>query len=151
VAGEPGTPFFVHAPLLRASAPFFSAALDSHFKEGKEQRILLPEDEPETVQSFVQWLYYQSYTLAEDSTQRFLQLAKLYIFADKILLSRLKDDVITVLFHLRAKVVITPPSVVIAYALTICLLIPPSEKYSLTGTHGMLTWPGSKSLPVGTL
>ena len=89
--------------------------MNSQFKEGADQRVVLLEDEPDTVGCFVQLLYYKCYTLSESDAERFLHLAKLYVFADKSLVHRLKDDIVSTLFCLRSEDVTPPQLPVIKY------------------------------------
>ncbi|KIW22067.1 uncharacterized protein PV07_12530 [Cladophialophora immunda] len=116
LVGGDKSSFLVHRPLLEISAPFFTSALESQFKEGNEQLITFPEDDPATVLCFVQWVYYKSYNLPDSGDERFILLAKLYIFADKVLSDPLKNDVIRMLFYLRSQGVDPPQLPVVRFA-----------------------------------
>ena len=72
-------------PLCEISS-FFRAAFMSQFKEATDQSIDLPEDDIETVEDFIQWLYSGKYSLgssAEIKGTGYEQPLRLLIFADK--------------------------------------------------------------------
>jgi hypothetical protein len=115
IVGERKTSILIHKSLLCDAAPFFNAALTTGFLEAAEQQILLPEDDADTVNRFVQWIYFKSYGLSKDHDELFMQLARLYLFANKVLAYPLKNDVIRALFYLQPQGV-NPPMPVIAFA-----------------------------------
>jgi hypothetical protein len=115
VVGEQKTSILVHKNLLCDATPFFDAALTTSFREATEQQILLPEDDADTVNRFVQWIYFKSYGLSKDHDELFMQLARLYLFANKVLAYLLKNDIIRTLLYLQPQGV-TPPMPVIAFA-----------------------------------
>lgn len=57
--GKPGfTKYFtVHEELVRASSPFFEAALGRDWQEAAERIVNLPDDRPAIFQLYIQWLY----------------------------------------------------------------------------------------------
>jgi hypothetical protein len=85
IVTEQRTSFLVHKNLLCDAAPFFDAALTTGFVEATKQQILLPEDDADTVHRFVQRVYFKSYGLPKDHAEQFMQLARLYVFANKVL------------------------------------------------------------------
>jgi hypothetical protein len=118
VVGESETSFHVHKDFLCEASPFFRAALTTDFREATEERITLLEDDVDTVDRFVQWLYTKSYQLpsSEGSKQHYLQLARLYVLADKLQVRALKDEIIRVSFRVCGSADVTPPSMsVVAY------------------------------------
>ena len=68
-------------------------------------RMSLPEEEEQTFDLFVQWLYRQSYEISPQqhnhNGQVFMEPVKLYVLADKYDVTDLKSHVITKLFALR--------------------------------------------------
>ncbi|GIZ37303.1 hypothetical protein CKM354_000075300 [Cercospora kikuchii] len=54
---EESVSFHVHEDLLREHSHFFDAALKNQWKEAQERKIALPEDKPDIVDMYVQWLY----------------------------------------------------------------------------------------------
>ncbi|TEY87453.1 hypothetical protein BOTCAL_0002g00620 [Botryotinia calthae] len=49
--------FFVHKTLIRSSCDFFERAFNGRFGEGIENKMLLPEDDPEVFEIFINWMY----------------------------------------------------------------------------------------------
>jgi hypothetical protein len=119
IVTEQRTSILVHKHLLCDAAPFFHAALTTGFPEATKQQILLPEDDADTVHRFVQWVYFGSYGLPKDHAEQFMQLARSYVFANKVLACLLKNDIIRALFHLQYQDAI-PQMPVIALPLNIC-------------------------------
>lgn len=115
IVTEQRTSILVHKHLLCDAAPFFHTALTTGFVEATKQQILLPEDDADTVHRFVQWIYFKSYGLPKDHAEQFMQLARLYVFANKVLACLLKNDIIRALFHLQSRDAI-PQMPVIAFA-----------------------------------
>ncbi|PPJ59893.1 hypothetical protein CBER1_08329 [Cercospora berteroae] len=82
--------FRVHEDLLREHSDFFEAALNNQWKEAQERKITLPEDEPDVVDTYVQWLYGSTIEAAAPSAMQIEGRitnriwAKLYVFGDKI-------------------------------------------------------------------
>ena len=81
--------FSVHKDLLCETSKFFRAALLGKFKEGLEQTVPLPEDDPKVFDQFVNWLYTGKTTLTLNDTN-----LDLFILADKIDAARLKNDIV---------------------------------------------------------
>lgn len=55
--GASQTTWRLHENLLSSSSDFFRSAFHSGFKEAREDRLLLPEDDPAAFELFVRWLY----------------------------------------------------------------------------------------------
>lgn len=49
--------FSVHHALLSKTSEFFKAALKKEWTEGQKRVIDLPEDDSDTVYTYIQWLY----------------------------------------------------------------------------------------------
>ena len=113
--------FHVHQEILFDYSPVFKAAFSGECRESSEHRMALPEDDPETVEHFMQWLYYNSLGLtkgvcSETWNERYWQLARLNTFADKFDVGLLKNSIIDELFALAPKSDAIPPQPsVIAY------------------------------------
>lgn len=94
MAGEDGTTFNVHENLIRGRSQFFAAALSKSWLERKEGRIDLPEDDPEIVQLYLQFLYSSRLAIqwTEDTAgiqphenlPEYYTLAHLYVFGEKV-------------------------------------------------------------------
>ena len=69
---------------------FFDAALNNNWKEAQERKIKLPEDEPDVVDVYVQWLYGSTIEAAvpedwrEEGRVESKCWARVYIFSEKI-------------------------------------------------------------------
>ncbi len=113
--------FHVHQELLFKSSLVFKAAFSGACQESIEHRMDLPEEDPETVERLVQWLYFKSLGLtkavcSETSAERYWQLARLNTLADKFDVGLLKNSIIDELFVLYSTPDASPPQPpVIAY------------------------------------
>jgi heterogeneous nuclear rnp K-like protein 2 len=91
-------PFYVHLESLCAISPFFAAAFNKtyNFAESGSATLNLPEARPEDFKYFVQWLY--THTLNHEELvgghPAFFRLLRLYILADTIGVTRLKNDIV---------------------------------------------------------
>lgn len=61
--GEDRVQFYIHKDTL-CQLPFFEAALSGGFKEGSDQVVSLPEDNPSHVSAMIEFLYTGNYTYA---------------------------------------------------------------------------------------
>jgi hypothetical protein len=104
--------FHVHRNRLDAASVWFTKILGSGFEETATQRITLPEDDPSIVHLFVQWLYDPDPTFSVDLDEHFMQLARLFEFAQRLFIRQLKNYIIWQLFNLRSKDHIPPIPVV---------------------------------------
>ena len=59
LVGENSTPFSIHRDQLCEASSFFKAAFQGDFLEGSEMRMSFPEEEENTFELFVKWLYNQ--------------------------------------------------------------------------------------------
>ena len=92
--------FHVHLKPLCDASPFFERT----FKAGQcrtppKSSIDLPDDDVDTVDRFISWVYSKTYDLStfyteEQTNERFHQLARLNTFADKYNITALSNDII---------------------------------------------------------
>lgn len=61
IVGRDMKRFVVHEHLLTHYSDFFRAALTGGFKEAVDKVVTLAEDNPQTLDFFVHWLYYQRF------------------------------------------------------------------------------------------
>ena len=108
--GEDKASFYVHENILCSASPFFKAAFNGNFKEAAEGDISLPEDDPETFERFLQYLYTKSYNLSSYATDKLeacqrqtWEYVKLYVFAEKAQVEPLQHHIIRGLFALEQK------------------------------------------------
>jgi hypothetical protein len=107
--------FYVHQNRLEAASVWFTKALSNGLEETTTRQIMLPEDDPEIVHLFVQWLYNPDPIFSAFINEHFLQLAQLFEFAERLLIWRLKNYIVWQLFDLRTKSH-TPPLPTIEFA-----------------------------------
>lgn len=98
--------FHVHEHLLFDASPVFKAAFSGHFKEASERSMPLPEDDKDSVERMVQWLYTKEFDLTVPvsegtSAECYLQLAKLNTLAEKYDIYLLRNHIVDKLFDLR--------------------------------------------------
>lgn len=121
VVGEERVVFKVHlGTLCKASAYFTAAFSKGHFLESHSRELFLIEEDPYTVDLFVQWMY--SSGLDEEDAEEAgemdawtMELTKLYIFANKYLISELERHVITYLHSQFENSCKAPPFAVLEY------------------------------------
>lgn len=81
--------------LISYFSPFLKAACVRDFKEREANRIRLPEDEPEVFSLFVEWMYYDRYSLDPllVASETFSANAdtKAWVLGDKLLNSKFKN------------------------------------------------------------
>ncbi|KAH9845206.1 hypothetical protein Tdes44962_MAKER06780 [Teratosphaeria destructans] len=93
--GEEEGEILVHESLIRTCSSFFEAALSKPWKESTERTILLPDDEPNIVKLYVQYLYRKQLCIKvvdehslklqnHENHPEFFTLATLYVFGEKI-------------------------------------------------------------------
>lgn len=118
LVGENKAAFHVHLDVLCDASPFFKAAFLGSFRESSEKTMQLPEDDEDTFELFVGWLYCQRYELlpgvetndekddnkkgdeanVDEDDERFLQAFRLFTLADKYEIFKLKNLIIETLF-----------------------------------------------------
>jgi hypothetical protein len=108
IVGEEEASFYVHRNVICESSSFFKAALNGTFKESAEGKVILPEDDPDTFERFLQWIYTKAYNvppLAYSSSEKICKQSwhyvRLYVFAEKTHVESLKDHTICQLFTLH--------------------------------------------------
>lgn len=109
VGGEQAT-FYVYRNVICNSSPFFKAALSGTFKEAGEGKVVLPEDDPEVFEQFLQWIYTKAYNLpplanisSENLCKQSWQYVRLYVFAEKTQVQLLKDHILRHLFKFHQR------------------------------------------------
>ena len=112
VVGTQHECFHVHRNRLDTASVWFTKTLTSGFEETATQRIPLPEDDPNIVHLFVQWLYDPDPAFSVLLDEKFMQLARLFEFAERLFIFKLKNYVIWQLFNLQSKHHVPPLAVV---------------------------------------
>ncbi|KAK5700102.1 hypothetical protein LTR97_006237 [Elasticomyces elasticus] len=103
VVGPKAYSVSVHESVLRPRSAFFDAALNKCWKEGREKKVTLPEEELRIVTLYVQQLYTGKIHVKKTTTREglgrsdnlpeFLVLAELYLFGERVQDSIFKDTV----------------------------------------------------------
>lgn len=121
IAGEGGVVFEVHLGTLCKASAYFTAAFSKyHFAESHSREIVINED-PDTVDRFVEWAYSSSLDEAEDVEKDIemhawaMELAKLYIFANKYLVIGLESELVPILQDLSEKCSEAPQFALVEY------------------------------------
>ena len=94
MVGQEQQSFNIHEALIRSRSDFFDAALSKRWKEGRENYMELPEDSPEIVQCYFQFLYTGQVFIkwtrdcskmsANENLPEYLTLAHLYVLGEKV-------------------------------------------------------------------
>lgn len=87
--------FLIHDFLLKEHSKFFEAALNGPWKEGREKKLNLPDDEPDVFGAYVEYLFTGKIATATETTadkisepvitSEFRFQAKLYVLGEKLL------------------------------------------------------------------
>ena len=94
--------FLVYKEFICYYSPFFDAAFNGSFEEGKTQSIDIDDVRPAVFGLFVNWLYTQKVTHDEDNaTMR--NLVDLWILGDRYLVPRLQNQTLVALDQRRVK------------------------------------------------
>ncbi|GLI78896.1 hypothetical protein PoHVEF18_007218 [Penicillium ochrochloron] len=104
VVGPQREVFHVHETLLRQSCPFFDKAMGPQWKESKERKITMPDDDAEVMKIYVYWLYCGALLMypptSQDSAEREdLSYVKAWILGDKLLDLDFQNAVIDGIFE----------------------------------------------------
>ena len=94
-------PALVHKDILCNASKVFQTAFQSQFKEGQEQTMNLPDDDPDLFDIFIQCLYRGTYSNPESEAVEDEPI-RLYILAEKYQVRLLKNSIID-LYYLAAK------------------------------------------------
>lgn len=101
VVGAEKQCFYIHPSALAARSKFFEAALKKEWRPNNEQPVELPEDDPDSFNIYLRWLYFGNVALQPtglsvllDSDLSYLSLAKLYSLGEKLLDTYFQDCVI---------------------------------------------------------
>lgn len=104
IIGPPRARFIVHEDLLIFHSPFFCAALTGNFKEVADKEVVLVEENEQTFEIIVHWLYHTRFPNSNDAEALFAlwsnaddhgkrktgNLICLYVFAIKYRVPKLK-------------------------------------------------------------
>jgi len=101
VVGEEKRVFIVPKELLYSVSEYFKAALEGNFKEATEQKVELPDDDPEVIERVLLWAYTgkildQGETVDDMS---FMNLAGIYVFAESRCVPQLQNDIIDLIIR----------------------------------------------------
>jgi hypothetical protein len=104
VVGPQKEVFHVHETLLRQSCPFFDKAMGPQWKESKERKITMPDDDAEVMKIYVYWLYCGALLMyppksQESADREDLSYVKAWILGDKLLDLEFQNAVIDGIFE----------------------------------------------------
>jgi hypothetical protein len=146
----PSKSWSVPKALLPYFSPFLRAACERDFKERQENKIYLPKDEPAIFSLFVEWMYYNNYSLNPELVASNINSAnfdaKAWVLGDKLLCTSFKNYAMTRLVTQHIRLAVQPAqspayepvrTVEIDYA---CSNSPPGSKlrhffFNIVSTH----------------
>jgi hypothetical protein len=96
--------FDVHKAMLCESSSFFQKAINGPFREAEKKEIELPFDEPHIFTGILNWIYRKAFDPDLDAVT-WLDLAKLWIIADKFDIPVLRHRVILAICQKHWKLV----------------------------------------------
>ncbi|KAH3941401.1 hypothetical protein HBH53_201020 [Parastagonospora nodorum] len=104
--GDEQQTFDVHESLIMARSAFFKKALSGNWTEARSRHVNLPEDDPQTFENYVHHLYTNTLAVKPSPVpdqyvgrEEKIELAKLYVFAEKIQDTDTKDAVVKAMAH----------------------------------------------------
>ena len=115
LVGQSKTLFNIHSDILCKASPFFTSAFmgsgEGEFLEKSKKSMNLPEDDPEAIDRLIQWIYvkhfrFHKYAIGKSNNYGsvpLMQLATLYVVADKYGVLGLKNEVIDHLWELLGR------------------------------------------------
>ena len=94
--------YLVHKELIEGQSEFVKQCISSGFKEEKEQKVTIREwTDKQSMDLVMEWLYtgFQAIgerfpTLATPSTSFTTELVNVYLLADRLMMSALKNDIV---------------------------------------------------------
>lgn len=97
--------YYVHKDVLFKASPVLKAAFSGNFKEATDMQMPLPEDDVDSVDRMIQFLYSRRLDVTTPENpdalnECYWQLAKLNVIADKYDILDLKNGIIDQLFKL---------------------------------------------------
>ncbi|KAK3621337.1 hypothetical protein LTR56_022873 [Elasticomyces elasticus] len=105
LVGEEKNEFMLHASIATKHSKFFKAACNGGFREAQDKVTHLPEVSPATFRAYVQWIYSGTVVVmdseelrsdykGDQTSERQMRLMKLYVLADVLLDTLLRNKVI---------------------------------------------------------
>ncbi len=92
--GTPETPFDVHLELLCDSSPYFNSLFNDRFARVPATNVCLPDDDPDTVTEFLNWVYCGTIFQTQLRTP-LIELFRLWVLAEKFEVPELQNLVVT--------------------------------------------------------
>lgn len=91
----------VHKNLVCRYSSFFKAACKGSFREAESNEVKLPDDEPETFDNFVQWLYARDFErpMTESGGPDWVCIFDTYVLADKLGAPKFSNYVMNLMVH----------------------------------------------------
>jgi hypothetical protein len=84
--------FIIHKDFICYYSPFFSAAFNGKFEEGRTQTMDLYDVDPHVFGILVDWIYSQEVTDFKKERSYLVTCAKLWILGDRFLMRKLQND-----------------------------------------------------------
>lgn len=104
LVGKAQQEMLVHMNIICAHSTFFRTALKKEWKEGQTRVIKLPEDDPDIVTRYLNFVYHNrlvtQYKSQPDSN--YIDLALLYVYGERVLDNFIQNTIIEHLLKLTA-------------------------------------------------
>ena len=94
LVGEQEQAFTVHEGLICARSKFFRNAMNGNWLEADEKIVRLPDDEPAVFEGYLAVLYLKELPVINENDGQYLELAKLYVFAEKLMDTKSKNVIV---------------------------------------------------------
>ncbi|KAH8665181.1 hypothetical protein BGZ60DRAFT_432423 [Tricladium varicosporioides] len=106
LVGPTSQEFVIHKEVVCVTSQALKAAFSVYFTEGQSQQYRLEHVDETTFQLLMQWMY-QNYvpllTEKRGQNQRFLELCKLWVLAERFIMLKLQNYIIEILFELHGE------------------------------------------------
>lgn len=92
---NPASKVTIHEAILRKHSAFFRDVLDRHWLNNGSGVVHMPDDEPEQVVPYINWLYTKAIAPYTDVEGDYVRLARLYAFGERVEDDGFCDQVMT--------------------------------------------------------
>jgi hypothetical protein len=104
LVGKEQQEMLVHSNIISAHSDFFRTALKKEWKEGQTRVIKLPEDDPDIVAQYLDFVYHNRLVTQCKSQpdSNYINLALLYVYGERVLDTFIQNTIIEHLLKLTA-------------------------------------------------
>lgn len=105
LVGKQQSQMLVHKGYISAGSEFFKAALKKEWKGGQSRIVKLPEDDPDTVAQYLDFVYNKTLStnfVTKCVQSTYIALANLYVFGERILNPTIQNTIVDHLISFTA-------------------------------------------------